>query len=247
MTEEYEVELIDYLRVMWRWKWLIMAVLVVSVAVSAGVSFTQPDRYAGTVVYRIEEMGNELGIPAPNPQELTARLEGIVPGEGLALKAEVKDDEITMTLTGAVSPEKMREELSRLTPLVREKVIDDLKGRMERAFMLAGRRKEQLSREKALLYSQMEASASPELTAALADRVGALALQLVQVDVQMESLQKTDPAELLTMEELKDPTVSFVGPRRTLNIAVAAVLGGFVGVLLAFFLNYVLSYRQREE
>lgn len=246
MAEEYEVELIDYLRVIWKWKWLIIAVLVVSVAVSAGVSFTQPDRYEGKVLYRVEEMGAELGIPAPNAQERTALLEGIEPGEGLTLEAQVKDNGITITLSGAVSTGKMKEALSRLTPLVREKVIEDLRGRMDQALRFAGRRKEQLSREKALLYSQMEASTSPELTAALADRVGALALQLVQVDVQMESLRKTDPAELLTLETLKAPAVSLIGPHRTLNIAVAAVLGGFVGVLLSFFLNYLLSYRQRE-
>ncbi len=247
MTEDYEVELIDYLRVMWRWKWVILGVLVIAVAVAAVVSFTQPDRYSGTVAYRIEELGAELGIPSSNTQGLVASLQRIEPGNGLSLTAKVKGNDITLTLAGVVSPKEMQEALSRLTPLVQEKAIEDLKGRMDLALKLAERKREQLSREKDLLYSQMEASSSPELTAALADRVGALALQLVQVDVQMESLRKTDPAELLTIETIENPTVSLIGPHRTLNIAVAAVLGGFVGVLLAFFLNYVLSYRDKEE
>ncbi len=247
MTEEYEVELIEYLRVMWRWKWVILGVLVIAVGVAAAVSFTQPDRYAGKVAYRIEELGAELGIPAPNSQELAALFRGIEPGDGLSLQADVKGSDITITLTGTVSTSKMKEALSRLTPLVREKVIEDLKGRMARALRLAEIKKEQLSREKALLYSQMKASASPELTAALADQIGALSLQLVRIDVQIESLQKTDPAELLTIVPLESPTVSLVGPHRTMNVAVAAVLGGFVGVLLAFFLNYVLSYGKKEE
>ncbi len=255
MAEEYEVELIDYLRVMWRWKWLIIAVLVVSVVVSVVISFTQPDRYEGRVTYSVEEFGTDLGIPAPNPQSIASLLEGINPGHGLSMKVEVKPENlssqaaytITMTLAGHIEPTSLKATLSSMMPLVQSKVSEDLKRRISKALVLAGRKKDQLSKAKEILNSQIEASNSAELTAALADRLGDLALQLAQVDAQMETLRDANPNDLLSLETSKGPTISFVGPHRKLNIAVAAVLGGFVGILFAFFLNYVFSYRQREE
>ncbi len=255
MTEEYEIELIDYLRVMWRWKWLIIAVLVVSVVVSAVISFTQPDRYVGTVTYRVEEFGTELGIPTPNPQSIASLLESIEPGHGLSMKVEVKADDlssqaeynVTLTLTGHMEPKSLKELLSDLTPLVQNKIGADIKRRINQALVLADQKKAQLSKAKEILNSQIEASTSTDLTAALADRIGDLALQLAQLDAQIETLRDTSLNDFFSLETLEGPTVSFAGPHRKLNIAVAAVLGGLVGVLLAFFLNYVFSYRQREE
>lgn len=50
--EEYDVELIDYLRVIWRGKWIILTCLVVAVAASVAVMWARPARYAVTVSYR---------------------------------------------------------------------------------------------------------------------------------------------------------------------------------------------------
>lgn len=50
--EEYDVELIDYLRVIWRGKWIILTCLVV--AASVAVMWARPARYAVTVSYRLD-------------------------------------------------------------------------------------------------------------------------------------------------------------------------------------------------
>lgn len=43
--EEYELDLRDYLRVLWRGKWIVLATFLVAVAVAAAVSFRAPDIY----------------------------------------------------------------------------------------------------------------------------------------------------------------------------------------------------------
>ena len=47
--DEYEVELIDYLRVIWKGKWIILASLVIALVVTASIMWTRPNEYAGTV------------------------------------------------------------------------------------------------------------------------------------------------------------------------------------------------------
>ena len=42
--EEYEVELVDYLRVVWKGKWIILTCLVVAVAASVAVMWTRQVR-----------------------------------------------------------------------------------------------------------------------------------------------------------------------------------------------------------
>ena len=53
--------------------------------------------------------------------------------------------------------------------------------------------------------------------------------------------------ELLQVVRPPQGTASPVGPPRTLNVAIAGVLGLFVGILLAFFLHYLQSEPVRPE
>ncbi len=92
----------------------------------------------------------------------------------------------------------------------------------------------------------METAISSDLSSALAEQVAALSLKLSQVQVQLEGLRSLDPSALFVVERTGEVAISRVGPHRAMNIAVAAVLSGFVGILLAFFLNYILSYRKNE-
>lgn len=54
--EEYEVELIDYLRVIWKGKWIILACLIVAVAFAAAVSFTRPNNYETEGTYKLSSL-----------------------------------------------------------------------------------------------------------------------------------------------------------------------------------------------
>ncbi len=52
--EEYEVDLRDYIRVLWRWKWLVAAVVVVAVGLSVGLTLATPDNYRGQALVSVD-------------------------------------------------------------------------------------------------------------------------------------------------------------------------------------------------
>ena len=121
-----------------------------------------------------------------------------------------------------------------------------VKDSIQQTTMLAAGQKEQLTKQKELLVREMEAATSSDLSSALAEQVAVLSLKLAQVQVQLEGLRSLDPSALFVVERTGEVATSRVGPHRAMNIAVAAVLSGFVGILLAFFLNYILSHRKNE-
>lgn len=47
--EEYEVSLIDYLRILWKQKWVVLATFLTAIAIALGVSYTQPKQYQTSV------------------------------------------------------------------------------------------------------------------------------------------------------------------------------------------------------
>lgn len=254
MTDEYEVELIDYLRVLWRWKWLILGVLAIGVTVAAVVSFTQPDRYAGTAGYELKWFGATLGLPAPTAADLVHIAEAdssseIGAGLSLSAKADKSSNsggKISVTISGAVAPERIEDAFETVTSALRSGVEKMVEYEIQRTTMLAAGQKEQLTKQKELLLQEMENATSSDLSSALAEQVAALSLKLAQVQVQLEGLRSLDPSALFVVERTGEVAISRVGPHRAMNIAVAAVLSGFVGILLAFFLNYILSYRKNE-
>jgi LPS O-antigen subunit length determinant protein (WzzB/FepE family) len=69
--EEYEVDLRDYLRVLWQGKWIVLATLVVAVGVAAVVSFRAPDVYRAQASLTIQSpaiSGFQL-LPARDGEE----------------------------------------------------------------------------------------------------------------------------------------------------------------------------------
>ena len=248
MTDEYEVDLMDYLRVIWNWKWVIVACFVVAVAVAAAVSYTQPDRYAGTVTYQLNGLGSTVGIYSIDSTALVTAATAIDPaalGSNVTLTVHKLDNQVAATITGAVTPAVLRTMLTKVSPLLTAGISNIVRRDMAQALALAKRSQAQLSAESAILRGQMTTTSSPDLSAAIAERIADLALQIAQVKVQIDSLTTAHPTDLFTLNTTGEPTITRVGPHRHLNIAVAAVLGLFVGILLAFFLNYIVLYQHR--
>ena len=249
MGEEYEVDLIDYLRVMWKWKWLIIGILAVSIAVTAGISVVQPNRYSGVVAYRIASLGSPLGVSIDGSTLAAAvdSLDTTALSDKVTLSSRRTGDQVVVTLTGTLAPSALRDALDRITPLIKKGLSDTVHQKMEDTLALVTRQQAQLTREKDLLTQQMTATTSPDLSAALAGQISNLALQLARVQVQLEGLRTTSPSDLFTLTVVDPPHVTRIGPHRGLNVAIGGVLGGFIGILLAFFLNYLDSYRKRAE
>jgi len=104
--DEYEVDLIDYLRVMWKGKWIILACLVVALAVSAAMMWTRPNEYEGAITYRVSQFSEALGISALDGQEIINAITETRPSSldaQLSLQAKAEDERIKVTLVGPAS------------------------------------------------------------------------------------------------------------------------------------------------
>ncbi|MCL6643021.1 MAG: hypothetical protein K6T71_06860, partial [Candidatus Bipolaricaulota bacterium] len=72
--EEYEIDLRDYLRVIWERKWLIMGVFVVAVVLTALVSFRLPDEYEVRALLKLRRLPtvDGLALKLPSLQSVAA-------------------------------------------------------------------------------------------------------------------------------------------------------------------------------
>lgn len=251
--DEYEVELIDYLRIIWRGKWIIIACLVTALAVTAGIMWTRPNEYAGTVTYRLYESLSMFGITGLDKQELLNTVMDFHDSfldDGLTLTAKAQNDRVQVTLSKATSAKTLAEEFDRLTSLVRDRLNLYVEKKVAQAIFNTSIHINQLTCQYDTLKEQIDALDSPDpedpLFTYLAQKTVDIEAQLVQEQVNLETLQDADLTKLFTLETLGTPVVSRIGPNRGMSLAIAAVLGLFCGVLLAFFVHYLMSIRERE-
>ncbi len=252
--DEYEVDLMDYLEVMWKGKWIILACLVVAVAASVAVMWTRPNEYSGTIHYQLYESLSAFSISGLDKQEVVNTFLDFEPeyeDNGIVLKAGVENSRIKVSLAGAVSPDAIVAMFQTLASSV-DRRLEDYAGRqIEQALVDTRLNIDQLTPQREAIKAQIAAIDSPDpenpLLNYLTQNVSQLEATLVREQVKLETLDSINPGTLFTLEKLGDPIVSLVGPNRKMSVAVAGVLGLFVGILLAFFVHYLRSARKREQ
>lgn len=222
-----ELELIDYLDVLWRWKWLIAAVTFVAVVTAILVGLSRPPSYKATTVLMLS---GEATKKAFNDPRVTAALAGVVvvkSSEDTVVRMEVSgptEDAVRSELTGVV--QRIRSIL--------QKAIDDELERIEATL--------QIERELEALAAQVSEKRLKSLERN--DAVALMAYQvwtaeLARIDARLTTIRPFTDAprpELLesamTISEIPDV------PLRLLLFVV--LLGAIVvSTLLAFFIDYV--------
>lgn len=153
--EEYEIDLRDYLRVIWEKRWLIIGVFVVAVALTSLVSFRLPNEYETRALLRLRPLpsveGLQLRVPSLQSvaaivqsdelllqaaQEIQPRFPDFQRNTPLQvedwlkrnLKASVieKAELLEVRLSGNLAPEELRETLNLIIALTEAKLQSDL-------------------------------------------------------------------------------------------------------------------------
>lgn len=264
--DEYEVELIDYLRVIWKGKWIILASLVIALVVTASIMWTRPNEYAGTVTYHLyESLSGLLAPTTPSEQGGIASSRSTSSGtqklmyvinaidtssleEGMTLKMKSSEDLVQVTLSGAVPMSSLLEGFDWLTGRLHEQLTEYLEAEKSRARTESELKIEQMERQGTLLEDRMTTMISPDdpRLPYLAEKIIDLEALLVEEQAKLEILQKTAIADLFTLETVGRSTIAKIGPNRKMALAVAGVLGLFCGVLLAFFIHYLMGMQEKE-
>ncbi len=311
----YEVDLRDYLRVLWQGKWIVLAVFLVAVGVAAIVSFRSPDVYRATVKLMVLRPS---GLPfsySPPPAAAIAAWVGD-PGVlrkvgtktgfssgwlGKHLKTTVKGTFIDLSVEGPVVPNRLQGVLDVLLSALEERGKEHLVAAAQGALASLAAKREELSHKLSLLDEELSrakkaaqgqreellreiglkiASVRADLSLGQSTtprgynfqkELDTLYARLQAVELFLDSLERLGPAALpgvggsyiaakvelsaLAAEEtnlqgiISRPPSPLdvaqgvrafrVGPNRPMNVAVAGVLGLFVGILLAFFVYYL--------
>jgi hypothetical protein len=230
--DEYEVELIDYLRVIWRGKWIILASLVIALVVTAGIMWTRPNEYAGTVTYRLYESLSRLLVPTtpaetveigsirsifPGTQKLIYAIDAIDTSsleEGITLKVEASDDLVQVTLSGTVPIGSLVDGIDRLTMRLHEQLTEHLDAERSRTITEKELKIEQMARQRTLLEDRMAAIISPDdpRLPYLAEKIIDLEALLIEEQVTFETLQQTAVADLFTLETVGRSMIAKIGP-----------------------------------
>lgn len=262
--EEYDVELIDYLRVIWKGKWIILTCLVVAVAASVAVTWTRPARYAVTVSYRLDDsLLLAVGIPSMAHQDsqqgavsplVFPLLDAVKASQlqsGIRLQAVPEADRVRVTLSGATDRTSLQKVLGALTPAVSERLALWIAKGITQAIRVSEMRITELKKGRDRLFEHVGAIGAGDLqdslVLSLAGELAGLERQVVQEQVRLETLHEIAPEDLFTIEEIQRSSVSRLGLSRRLTVAIAAVLGICVGVLLTFLVQYLATVRERAK
>lgn len=209
--EEYEVDLRDYLRVIWEGKWVIAGVFVVAVVLAALVSFRLPDEYEARALLKLRPLPtlDGLALKLPSLQSVAA----IVQSDELLLQAAgelqprypefqkatpmqvhqwlkrnlkasvIKDtDLLEVRLPGDLEPEKLREALSVIISVAQIKLRSDLQASID--FELT-----RLSTIENAVQEQLDA-VNAQLQSEIARRKEILEAQRAELLARMDEIRK---------------------------------------------------------
>ncbi len=209
--DEYEIDLRDYLKVIWEKKWLILGVFVVAVVLAALVSFRLPDEYEARALLRLRPLPNVDGLNLKLPslqqiaaiaqsdelllqaaQELQSRYPEFQRETPLQieqwlkrnLKASVleKTDLLELRLPGDLAPDKLRETLSLIITLTETKLQSDLQANINLELT-------RLSTMTQVVQEQLDAVAN-QLQAEIARRKEILEAQRAELLGRMDEIRK---------------------------------------------------------
>jgi uncharacterized protein involved in exopolysaccharide biosynthesis len=262
--EEYEVDLRDYLRVIWERKWIIVGIFAISVVAAGIFSYRLLDEYEVKALVQLEPPpANPLATPAIRTLDINTvnqLLRSISPEIRIS---SVSSDSLTLALRGTPSPQLLSQQLAGVIDTVQKLLRDQIRGALawqvavlqqftEQEEGALAERQQTLEHQLQLLLDIPRSSETLNQAAqaqmiVLMGQLQALYHTLYQR--QLET-QRTLAAyrELLAsdwepLRLLHGPQGSStpIGPPRRLHVAIAGALGLLVGLLFAFVVHHLQS------
>ncbi len=273
MEERYDedtVELIDYLRTMWWGKWIILGCLVVAVGLSVLFVSLQSTTYSGSTEILLREYVTAAlaedrtttvaiiftkGVMAGTLAAVTDAVPGIVAGLAVddvmpGVAASLVAVRITLSRSDAESAAAVREALAQAEIALEQQLLLTLTKELGHLAKMAQFERSALVAQLDILRQRLreeQAIAGVPLLEALAGQIAQVEAQLAEQQVRLDMLETAEPSTLLLCSLIGKSTSTASEPNRKTTIGVSGFLGLMIGVLLAFFVHYLLQVRVRER
>ncbi len=252
MQQEYEPELIDYLRILWWGKWIVFACFVLAAGIAAAFLWTKPQSYSVAGSYEVRETLSlyvpcqetvSLDAPSLYAAILTKYAVQALPdlsAPGLQRSMSQKDPSfVDITISGTASPQAIEGALTSSLAALEAGLVAQVEQELVRERAKAKTEVEQLTEQVAALRARMAAEGNEAVGLALGENVAALEMALAEVSVRRDGLGVLVAKELVSLREIDRGSVVEVARSAKTTIAVAGFLGLFLGTLLAFFAHYL--------
>jgi len=266
-----EVDLMDYLKIVWKWKYLIIIGTVVCAAIAGMVSLSLPRVYETTEVI---EIGRVVGSSLANVKAVKSIMESESFADEVIHTLNLNEnprhllERIKVQVTNGTNMLKISvqgkspEEAVRIARTMANLVINDHKDKFNKLMKLQNSYKEDLARdvkkmeeEIALRMDTLESiSKDPgvNIPAVILLQQGLLEARnrLTALKGKLQSLEiSLTSSNSYNTRVVAEPVAprSAISPKVRLNILISAVLGFMVFILLSFFLEYIQKYKKENE
>jgi LPS O-antigen subunit length determinant protein (WzzB/FepE family) len=297
MEDKDTIELIDLLRVLWKWKWFIIIFTLACSIIAGIISFSMPKVYAVSMViepgvFDIDPDGKFIFLDSPSnikskidaqaynrkickklnadPKRLNLRFKTIQPSDSNTLKIslETQDTNKYIQALSALFYELVEEyqhyvdsrkslldqEIAMIGARLREKNLleKQINIMMANNNRIVQERSELINRSdknlgnlpnldklSLLIYSNIIQQNMAHYND-LNKQLGELMLGIEEMEAKMNSLKiKKQSIENIKLVQRPQSSVFPIKPKKTLNVVLAFVVGLFLSIFLAFFLEYL--------
>lgn len=278
---EEEIDLREYLDVIWKNRLLILALLLASLIASGYYSFfILRDEYQTDAVIYLKKLPEDINtesysyptviIPSMTSSEViskTVEQSGLsdafkdskMPKESAAswLKENIRitqnknniNNLVSLQLRGSLEPGTLQKTLNTYIEVVKAEnkktLTKEVEGEKERiglinSYLIEQRAKILLAIEKTLGDNSSNRVVMLENFIDQSSRLNAIDIRLDALQITRMNLEFIESPDFDMIEVISSPNMpDKVGPSRVMNIVIAGILGLFIGIIAAFFKNYV--------
>ncbi len=260
VQQEYELELMDYLRVLWWGKWIVVACFLLAVGIAAAFLWTKPPSYSVTGSYEVQETLSlyapsletpSLYVPPQYVAILTKFAVQALPNPnaaGLQRSMNQKDPNLVdITISGTASPKAVESALVSSIAALESGLVAQVEQALARERARAETEFEQLTGQVAILRARMAGETNEAVCVALGENVAALEMTLAGASVRRDGLGTLVSKDLISLREIDRSSVVEVARNAKTTLALAGFLGLFLGTLGAFFAHYLISAARRDK
>lgn len=248
--DEHEVELIDYLRVLWWGKWVVVACFALAVGVAAAVIWTNPPSYSVTGAYEVRETLS-LYVQSQNAAMLAKYAVQALPNlnaAGLQRSVSQKDPNlIDVSISGTASPKAVESALASSIAALEAGLVTQVEQVLARERGRADTEFGQLIGQVDILRERMAGETNEAVLKAFPEKVATLEACLAEASVRRDGLSVLVSRELISLREIHRSAVVEVARNAKTTLAVAGFLGLFLGALGAFFAHYLISAARKDK
>jgi len=252
------IELIDVMRVVWWGKWIILGCLLAMIGLAAVYLAWQPMTYRAKAEFLLREymtaaLTEEPIVDSIAVTPLAIRMDSAIAATQATtpgIVASLKDNLITLSRRNADSSMDASMSLVQAESALRQQLAIAISEELEYLANVAWLQSNDLIAQLEIMNQRLveeKERGNVAVIDALAMQIGELESRQAQVQVRLDTLATAEPGDLFVLTPLSESSITVVKSNVKITLLAAGILGLLIGILLAFFVQYLVQSLNRER